>query len=614
MGWPTQLAAVATVCLVAARVAMADVVIYPSTPPLVPLYDDANSVTKRALDLGFLGWYPPKSCSVDCWRNSTIYCADKSTQTVVNRTTCVYPQPYNATVVYNETIENATLGITYNVSRTKNVTRYKQVYVPSINGCDIDDKVCDVPGLQNRPDYNGKACTNQTFLLIPQKQNLTTPIYVPYTKAERDLLEQKANYTNATPYGYMKTWEYGTPKPDCNNFEDPCGWCNLNYTFCEPQGMQCTRSLNDGDYFPLRSIANGQFHNYKVDALTHDSYCCKYHKHCQRNTLLLRVESCLGQVNMYVDIKPNPGPDRYLWKSDNKANSGFVQQLKFPIYHAIYYVAVYGGVQTDSGDVFEEESSEWQPLPHFKAGQSKNLYDGILGKSTYNLYASTSTMLMQQAPGCGGYINLVGSNALDKNVPDIIAIKIRWCGMSDPLGRPVTYYVYTKTFTDSSQLTSYKNSLATPCAMKLNGKYLTKKKSKTYGTNEIYSRYEETMVIDRRNYYILNIYAENDVGVGKPYTVFLSAPPPNGFDMLKETSNQIIMGVGLCLFGIVVACTMYWGKIRPAAVEEAQMAVLEERKLIEDQKQQKTRNNKLKRNRKGVELHLPGQGEKAGVV
>merc|ERR1712100_891482 len=221
-----------------------------------------------------------------------------------------------------------------------------------------------------------------------------------------------------------------------------------------------------------------------------------------------------------------------------------------------------------------------------------------MGKSEQtNISGSLTTM--------PGYIELIGSNALDKNVPDIIEITLRWCGMSDPLGRPVVYNLYTNTFADEGQLTSYKKNMATPCAMKLNGEFLKKVRSKTYGSNEIYSRYTTKMVIDRQKYYILNIYAENDVG-GKAYTVFLSAPPKGDLDMLKETQNQIILAIGVLLFGIVVGCTMYWGKIRPAAVEKAQMAVLEERSLIEEQKQQKERKNKLKRNRKGVAMHLPG--------
>jgi len=600
MGWQTQLAAVAAVCVAALRVVSADVVIYPWTAPLIPLYDDANAATKRGLDQGFLGWYPPKTCSTDCWRNSTIFCKDKSIETVLNQTTCEYTEYFNVTVAYTQTIRNDTSGNVYNISVDKNVTRSKQVLVPSVNGCDIDDEVCKVPGLNDRPDFNGLACTNQTFRWIPQKQNLTTPIWIPYTKAERFALEKILNFTNETAYGYLKTWEWGKPLPACQDYQDPCGWCNLNYTYCEPRGLQCMRSLNDGDYFPLRSIANGQFHNYKVDALTHDSYCCKYHKHCARNTLLLRAESCLGAVDMYVDITPNPGPNKYLWKSENKANSGFVQQLRFPVYHAIYYVAIYGAVKTDPDEA------------------SKNLYDGSLpqgiGKSTYNLRTSTSTAPLIQVPGCNGYISLDGSTALDKNVPLIVSISISWCGMSDPLGRPIIYYIYTNTFTSESELSTYQKNLATPCAMKLNGKFFKKKRSKTFGTNEIYSRYSTSMVIDKSKFYVLNIHAENDVGVGQAYTVFLSEPPKGAMDMLKETKNQIIMACGLVLFATIWGCTMYWGKWRPAKVEKNQMAVLEERKLIEDQKQQVTRTNKLKRNKKGVSLHLPGPGEKAGPV
>ena len=61
------------------------------------------------------------------------------------------------------------------------------------------------------------------------------------------------------------------------------------------------------------------------------------------------------------------------------------------------------------------------------------------------------------------------SEAIDKNVPEIVNIKIKWCGMTEPYGRPVTYWLYISIFEDAGELTHWRKNLASECAMKLNG-------------------------------------------------------------------------------------------------------------------------------------------------
>ena len=86
----------------------------------------------------------------------------------------------------------------------------------------------------------------------------------------------------------------------------------------------------------------GEYHQYKVEPMTHDSYCGKYLKHCERNVLTVKVESCLGAVSVYIDVKPGVSDSQYLWKSANGAESGFVEKISFPIYHHKYYITVKG--------------------------------------------------------------------------------------------------------------------------------------------------------------------------------------------------------------------------------------------------------------------------------
>merc|ERR1711988_1950229 len=144
-----------------------------------------------------------------------------------------------------------------------------------------------------------KMCTNDTWHLVPS---------------------QKWNGSHFLPY----------MKPTCTDQTDPCGYCNRNISYCTPEGASCMRTLDDGDYFPLREIQGGEYHHFKIAPMTHDSYCCKYQKHCMRNTLFLKIESCLGAVSMYVDIKKEPTAERYTWKSDHGATSGYVEQINFP--------------------------------------------------------------------------------------------------------------------------------------------------------------------------------------------------------------------------------------------------------------------------------------------
>jgi len=541
--------------------------------------------------------------------------------TKLNSSHCSWTQYYNISVLKNVSRWNETLQKDVIKEEPGLETLGTPKTSLTINDCDVDDEVCPVPGLGYGPAtpeepggvpndiWNGMACTNQTFEWIPTKKNVTIPYWVNYMETDDGpgppnphLMQhnltssQGRNLTLMAelgiPTGFLRTWEWGDPKPGCIDRSDPCGYCNLNYTYCEPKGVQCIRSLNDGDYFPLRAITHEDIHNYKVDALTHDSYCCKYHKHCARNTLTIQVESCLGAVEMYVDIIPNPSKERYLWKSAWQHQSGYVQRLAFPVYHAVYYMSIYGAANPSGAE------------------RSKNLYDGLPGKSTYTLYSSTSTTVQTQKPGCGGYIKLEGSTALDKNIPNIVSLEISWCGLSDPLGRPVVYKVYSIVLPTADGLESYQKNLGSPCAMEMNGNLDVKMKSKTYGLAEANSRYRHSMVIDKDMYYLLNIYAVNDVGIGKAYTIFLNEPPKGDLAMLESAGAQIIVGSGLAAFIVMVGLLIYYGKIRPKMVQKAQQKVLEERALIEEQRQQATKTKKKSKNRKGAYIALPkGPGQ-----
>jgi len=286
-------------------------------------------------------------------------------------------------------------------------------------------------------------------------------------------------------------------------------------------------------------------------------------------------------VSLYVDTTPNPSERKYTWKSAHGTTSGFIEKINFPIYHAKYYISVKGDMEPQ-----REDNGTIVTLPN-----------------TYTLYASTSPGQRAQEPGYGGFIELVGSKAIDKNVPNIVMMKLRFYGMLEPLGRPLIYYVYNKSFESPSDLGIWQTNLATPCAMKINGQLLKRLRSQTFGEEEQKSRYEIEFEADTDLYYLLNIYAENDFGVGKAYQVFLSEPPAGDMAILTG-SNIVYLILFILTFITLTACLMYWGKIRPKIIEKKQMKALELRKLLEEQRA--TAGDK-KSKRKKDKAKAPGQ-------
>jgi len=401
----------------------------------------------------------------------------------------------------------------------------------------------------------------------------------------------QANYRQGWEDYYPLLWnnDTGTPRQVlAQNTSERIVWgCQpLEVEPCESkcQGTDlsecpghCVKMLRESDYFESRSLKIGEYDYYRLDVLTHDNYCCKYLKHCERNHLFAKAESCNGYVSIYVDVKPFPSKERHIWKSAQGPLSGFVEKINLPVYYANYYISIVGE-KDFTGEV--------------NVTNYNNDYTFFFKSSAGNRQDN------KQIVGNSGKISLDDMISEDPNIPDIKRMSLSFTGMSDPMMRPVTYHVYYiegLAAPEDARLLS--NTLSSSCTMQRNGIYFGKIVGRSFGTAEGLERYKISWVINQVNVYLLNIYAENDVGIGQPYVTFQSALPPNMMDIISGDNIYYIAG-GVGLFIIVVGLMIYFGKIKPAGDLAAKCEDNEKRKLIEQAKNE-TEHEKIQRVRRG---------------
>lgn len=438
-------------------------------------------------------------------------------------------------------------------------------------------------GPQTRTVQNNGTCTVATSVLqsgfwiqtTEQRPCGATCTCPPRYCLVKDLTKPSNFSCTPTTYqlGYEEylipgNWSLGIPNRTAlrpvwgcqKQASDPCANCNTDVSTCAPH---CVRVLNQADYFPLRKLSRGEHHYYVMDVLSHDNYCCKYLKHCERNQITLRAESCNGYVSMFVDVKEFPNQDQHIWKSQLQSGSGFVERMSMPVYFAKYYISIRG-------------EHEFPPN-----------YNGTNLDNDYTFFAETAAGNRQdhkQLPGAGGKIELDSMSTPDPNAPDDKLTTLKFYGMSDPFGRPVTYKIYTidgLASPDMARQLDY--ALGSKCTMLRNGKLLATIQGRSAGLDEGHQVYTIDWPINQQQTYLLNVYAENDVGVGKAYVAFQSALPPGMMDIISGDNIYYIIGA-LGFFIILVGNLIYWGKIRPAAQLKKSCEENEKQKLIEEAK------------------------------
>jgi len=427
--------------------------------------------------------------------------------------------------------------------------------VPCTSSCTCPPQHCLVKDITKPSNF---SCTPVLYREAAQSYY---PV-ITRTNATHTWQEKSPNATEVLSWGCTKP------------ADSPCSQCNTDIKTCAPH---CVRALAEAEYFDSRELAKDQYHYYSIEAMTHDNYCCKYLKHCERNHMFIKAESCNGFVSIYVDVKPYPNKDRHIWSAKAHSASGFVETINLPIYHAFYYVSVVG-------------EHEFPPPPAYN-GTHGNFYTFFFKSSAGNRQDN------KQIVGNGGKIELDSMATPDPNDPDTKTMDLKWRGMSDPYKRPVKYEVYgIEGLKDPDDSRLLENVLSSECTMKRNGVLLETIPGRSYGLEEGAQEYKTTWTINQQKVYLLNVFAVNDIGIGKPYVTFKSGLPPAMMDIISGDKIYYIIGA-VGFFIILVANLMYWGKIRPASQEAAKCKENEKQRLIEIEKNE-TEHDRIQRVRR----------------